>query len=435
MDGSPVRGQKSGIIQLNQVEDPQTFQAEIVRVIRADLPQTEIFFGLLEPVSNTLQLPAWVRSHLERHPGLALKLEQGAMVGISHADDSLMLRPASAARASVVLIPIINNGTLLGAIGLVSSLDGRHLSAEEVEGVRQLSYDAAPILARLLQIDALTRKNEELVHNAERVARTEANLAKTIEDKNIRDALLKMGWHLQSNVAHDLRTPLAAIRGYARMILDGRSGEINDTQREYLRILTENTNRLINIVSWMSHIAELTAQHFSLTTFDLRHVWAEALTASRQRLAAKSLTLTERIPDESFEIIADRESLSYVFNELITAAVKVAGEGSAITAEFSRGREREIMVKITASGSSIAPEVLSKIFERSFNSSVKPGMTTSDDAGINLSGTYDAVGMHGGRMFVNSTSAQVSTFLFTLPAVVVGGEDKSHEQAVNFGRR
>src|SRR5207244_7531274 len=294
---------------------------------------------------------------------------------------------------------------------------------------------AAPILARLLQIESLTRKNQELAQNVERVARAEANLAKTIEDKNFRDALLKMGWHLQSNVAHDLRTPLAAIRGYARMILDGRSGEINNTQREYLRILTENTNRLINVVSWMSHIAELTAQNFSLTTFDLRHVWAEALSASRQRLAAKSLTLTERIPDESFEIIGARESLSYVFNELITAAVKSAGTGSAITAEFSRGREREIMVKISASGSSISPEILSKIYERSFNSSVRPGMTTSDDASINLSGTYDVVGMHGGRMFVNSTSAQVSTFLFTLPAVVVGSEDKSHEQAVNFGRR
>jgi len=435
MDGSPVRGHKSGIIQLNQVEDPQTFQSEIVRVIRADLPQTEIFFGFMEPVSNTLQVPAWVRSHLERHPGLALKLEQGAMVGISHADDSLMPRPASAARASVVLIPLNNNGTLLGAIGLVSPLDGRHLSAEEVEGVRQLAYDAAPILARLLQIDSFSRRNEELLKNAERAACAEANLAKTIEDKNIRDALLKMGWHLQSNVAHDLRTPLAAIRGYARMILDGRSGEINDTQREYLRIVTENTNRLINVVSWMSHIAELAAQNFSLTTFDLRHAWAEALTASRQKLAAKSLTLTERIPDESFEIIADRESLSYVFNELITAAVKLAEAGSAITAEFSRGREREIMVKISASGSSISPEILSKIYERSFNSSVRPGMTTSDDASINLSGTYDVVGMHGGRMFVNSTSAQVSTFLFTLPAVVVGSEDKSHEQAVNFGRR
>ena len=182
MDGSPVRGHKSGIIQLNQVEDPQTFQAEIVRVIRADLPQTEIFFGFMEPVSNTLQVPAWVRSHLERHPGLALKLEQGAMVGISHADDSLMPRPASAARASVVLIPVINNGTLLGAIGLVSPLDGRHLSAEEVESVRQLAYDAAPILARLLQIESLTRKNEELANHSERAMRAEANLAKTIED-------------------------------------------------------------------------------------------------------------------------------------------------------------------------------------------------------------------------------------------------------------
>jgi len=436
MDGSPVRGQhKAGMVQLNQVEDPQTFQAEIVRGIRADLPQTEVFFGLLEPISNTLQIPSWVRTHLERHPGLAVKLEQGAMVGISHTDENPVPRPVSAARAGVVLIPVINNGTLHGVIGLVSSLEGRHLSAEEVESVRQLAYEAAPILARLLQIESLTQKNHELAGAAERAARAEASLTRTIEDKNVRDALLKMGWHVQANVAHDLRTPLAAIRGYARMILDGRGGEINDTQREYLRVVTENTNRLINVVNWMSHIAELTAQHFNLTTFDLRDVWAEVISGNKQTLAAKSIALTQRAPDDTFEIIGDRESLFYVFNELVGAAAKVANTGSAITVEFSRGREREIMVKISATGSANAPEILSKVFERSFNSNVKAGAAVSDDAGINLAGAYDAIGMHGGRLFVNTTSGQVSTFLFTLPAVTVGGEEKSHEQAVNSGRR
>src|SRR6267378_2061336 len=150
MDGTPVRGQdKAGIIGLNQVKDTQSFQAEFVHMVGADLPNIEVFFGLLDTDSKTLQLPAWVRSHLERHQGLALKLEQGAMVGISHTEENPVPRPASAARSSVVLIPVIDSKALLGAIGLVSPLDGAHLSAEEVETVRQTAHETAPILARL----------------------------------------------------------------------------------------------------------------------------------------------------------------------------------------------------------------------------------------------------------------------------------------------
>ena len=96
MDGSPVRGQdKAGITRLNQVKDTQTFQAEFVRLVGADLPHTEVFFGLLDDDSKTLQVPAWVRSHLERHQGLALKLQQGAMVGISHTGENAVPRPAA----------------------------------------------------------------------------------------------------------------------------------------------------------------------------------------------------------------------------------------------------------------------------------------------------------------------------------------------------
>ena len=62
-------------------------------------------------------------------------------------------------------------------------------------------------------------------------------------------------------------------------------------------------------------------------------------------------------------------------------------------------------------------------------------MQNKHDGHINLSRVYDIVGMHGGRLFVSSPAGEGSTFLFTLPTVTVGGEDKSHEQTVNFGRR
>src|SRR5439155_2995068 len=134
-------------------------------------------------------------------------------------------------------------------------------------------------------IETLRRENKILLAKAECADRAEDRLSRVFEEKNALDTILQMRSHQQVNVAHELRTPLAAIRGYARMILDGRSGEINDTQRDYLRVITENTNRLINVATWMNHVADLSAQNFNLSPLDLRRVWIESVQKAQQALA------------------------------------------------------------------------------------------------------------------------------------------------------
>jgi len=436
MEGSPVRGQeKAPITRLNESSDIENFQAELVRLIASELHHTDVFFGLFEPSTKTLQLPSWVKSHLERHPGLYEKLQKGEMAGISHAEENPVLRPASASRSSVVLIPVSANSSLQGAIGLVSPLDGPQVSAEETAAIRQLAYDVSPILLRLQEIQRLQQENQRLSESLKEVSGSDGEIAALIEDKNELDALIQMGSYLQANVAHELRTPLAAIRGYTRMILDGRGGEINATQKEYLRIVTENTNRLIGMVSWMSYVAELSSQHLKLSRFDLRDIWTEVTRANRQSFAKKSLTLNEQIPDESFLMVGDREKISYVLTEFLLAAAHLSSESSTIAAELSHGREKEVTVKVSEKGAVLSPDALSKIFERSFNTVTLPSVQNMDANAISLSGVYDVVGMHGGRVFVNSTAGLGTTFLFTLPAVSLGGEENSHEQAVNSGRR
>jgi signal transduction histidine kinase len=435
MGGSPVRGpNKASVAQLNHTKDVQEFHTELARLIRMDLPHSEVFVGGREVDSNTLQVPSWVRSHLEKHHGLTSKLEQGSMVGISHTDESPVPRPASAARSSVVLIPMMHNDTLCGAIGLISPPDVPQLSAEEIESVRQLAYDAAPILSRFQQIDSLVTKSDALSAASQRIADIEHSLAKGMAERNHLDALLDIGRHVQSNIAHELRTPLAAIRGYARMMLDGRTGDISDTQRDYLRIINENTNRLINVANWMTHLADLSAQNFTLEVCDLRSIWAEALRKNQEVLTGKSLNVTERIPEQSFEIVADPEKLAYGLDQLISAAANLSEPGSGITAEFSHGRQQEVMVKVSVTGSGMGSEALNEALDHSIKSTVQSTNKT-DEVQKSLNAIHEVVGMHGGRMFVNSTAAQGSTLLFTLPAVNLGSEEKSNEQAVNISRR
>jgi len=240
---------------------------------------------------------------------------------------------------------------------------------------------------------------------------------------------------LQSNIAHELRTPLAAVRGYARMILDGRAGDINKTQRDYLNVITDNSNRLVQLVNWMSHIVEMNVQQFHLSIFDLLDLWAERLRAHEAVLNGKSIKVLEQIAEEPFTLMADREKLALVFNGLLGVALRLNKPGGTIRAEFSHGREQEITVKIFQNGDAIPSEMLAAMFA---HSNAIPGrMPPSQNIGeLDLSGIYDVIGMHGGRIFVNSKVGEGSTVLFTLPAVIPDGEENfDHEQAVHTSRR
>jgi signal transduction histidine kinase len=406
MDGSPVRGQNRWRnAWVAEARDIPSFESELVRIISSELVHAEVVFGPTEPGSNALQLPSWMKAHLERHPALYRKLEQGELVGISHVDQTPGPRRAAAARSSVLLFPVISGGILHGAIGLTSPMDGPQLTQDDLEMVRQLAQQAGPVYARVAELERVHRENAEM------------------------KSLLQMRSHLQSNLAHELRTPLAAVRGYTRMILDGRAGQPSDTQMEYLRIVGDNTTRLINLVNWMSHVLEISSDDFQLSKFDLRHVWQEC---PKTAITGK---ISEQIPDEPFQIVGDRRRIARVFEHLVAASQKLATADSSLLVQFMRGREREITVKVSDAGAVLPPELLTRIFDRSFSSVPMPLAQKPDGSELGLSDIYDIIGMHGGRFFVNSKTGQGVTFLFTLPAVELGGEEKvSHEQAVNSGR-
>ena len=108
MEGSPVREpQRLPIAQLNAAHDLQTFQSAVVRLVGTGVKHGEVFFGIVEADAKHFGLPAWIKSHLDRQPGLQKRMEQGEMVGISAAEENPAPRPAAAARSSVVLIPVM----------------------------------------------------------------------------------------------------------------------------------------------------------------------------------------------------------------------------------------------------------------------------------------------------------------------------------------
>jgi signal transduction histidine kinase len=418
MEGTPVRRPQrlpvpTSLIELVEAEDVSSLQTKLESLLSEQLKNNQIIVAVSDPMLQGLQVDgqqSWLKSFLEKQPTLVTKLSEGELVGISASELSIP-HPIASARSNVLLIPIVLEMSLNGLIAVITRVDGIQPSLEEIEFVRAAAHLAAPLIERFRQIEGLLKENEAL------------------------SGIVQMRAHFQANVAHELRTPLAAIRGYSRMILDGRAGEVNTTQREYLTVVTENTNRMIHLVNWMSHVLDRSAQTFKLSTFDYAEVWSESLSKHQPLLREKQITIKTQIPNESFMMTGDREKLTAVFDTLLKSAAKFAKSSGEVPVQFSHGREHDVTVKVTIAGDGIPQEILKTIFDRPINA----GLDSSVDreiAELDFPGVHDVIGMHGGRLFVNSKPGEGSTFIFTLPAVVKDGEEKlSHEQTVNSGRR
>jgi len=235
----------------------------------------------------------------------------------------------------------------------------------------------------------------------------ESRLAELTRRNTQLESLAAMRSHLQANVAHEIRTPLAAIRGYTRMVLDGRAGEVNEQQREFLNIVTENTNKIIHLVNWMSRIGESTEQEMQIDLVDVCALWRECISHRKTELAARSVTLRESFAQQTFRVMGDENRIRRLFDNLIHTAVEFSAHGTQLAMDFSRPREGGVGVKLSGITHPV-PEIM------------REGLDALPDASgvdIHLHEIHDIVGMHGGRFFIRRTRDEGSMLIFTLPAL------------------
>lgn len=350
---------------------------------------------------------AWLGDHFKKHSALSQKLVRSELVALSSGDAGTNSQYSPVIHLNAVLAPVLHEGSLVAAFGVISrSADPPSMTA--LEHVRWCTLEAGPPLARMRELEFLRKENRRVRQLAEQLDAAQKALQRLTEDVTRLHARSAMRTHLESNVAHDMRTPLAAIRGYARMILDGHAGEVSRTQREYLEVAVENTNKLIHLVNWMTRLADA-EQNMTLSTFDLRELWRECMAALAYELGAGSMRLEEALasPPASFEVLADRDRMQRAVHQIIRTAIQFADDGAHLCLEFSRPRNGGIGVKLSGMKRSIP----SGAAEFPFNGSLQHS----------LSDVHDIIGMHGGRFFVRK-SDEGSVFMFTLPAI--GQEQK-----------
>jgi PAS domain S-box-containing protein len=217
-----------------------------------------------------------------------------------------------------------------------------------------------------------------------------------------------------STVSHELRTPLTSIKGYTDLLIAEAVGSISDGQRRFLNIVKSNADRLTALINDLLDISRIETGRITLHIENLRleDIVLEVANSLRQQIEDKGLKLVLDIAPDLEEVSGDRSRLIQVLTNLVANAYHYTPEGQ-ITIVLSP-MEGAVRVDVKDTGIGISTEEQYKIFDRFYRAD-HPLVQESEGTGLGLSIVKLFVELHAGRVWVNSTPGEGSTFTLILP--------------------
>jgi signal transduction histidine kinase len=150
---------------------------------------------------------------------------------------------------------------------------------------------------------------------------------------------------LLHNVAHDIRTPTTAVRGYVRMLLEGRVGAVTADQKECLEVVLRSAIQLAGLGNTVSEAAEIVGG-LKVETLDLRDLWSRACEANRPKALVRRATIKDRIPSDPVLASGDRGALSAILEETLAYAIEEVESGGEVRADLSGDSSADATVRI-----------------------------------------------------------------------------------------
>ena len=239
---------------------------------------------------------------------------------------------------------------------------------------------------------------------------TEAELIQARDKAEMMDRLKSA---FLANMSHEIRTPLNAIVGFSDLLVE--TEELAERQ-EYIKIVRENNDLLLQLISDILDLSKIEAGTFEFTNGDVDvYLLCEDIVRS-MRMKAKEeveLVLDNHLP--VCHVISDRNRIHQVISNFVNNAMKFTSEGSIHVGYQLKDGELEFYVEDTGIG--IEKEQLPHIFERFVKLN-----TFVHGTGLGLSICQSIVEQLGGRIGVDSEKGKGSRFWFTIPGVIVTEE-------------
>ncbi|MCP4423046.1 MAG: PAS domain-containing protein [Chloroflexi bacterium] len=247
------------------------------------------------------------------------------------------------------------------------------------------------------------------------IAINQSQLYQKLEQSNKElQELLRAKHEMMQNVSHDLRSPLALIKGYTELLQDGLFGALTAEQQEALTILDANGDQLFFLIDRLFKLQTVDKHTLVKGSVDLENLLGQAIQSWQVLAANKSVCLQLDIPTELPSLSADSNMLNQVVFNLLDNALKYSPKESAITIQ-AQTQDNNIVVMVADEGEGISTDKLKDIFDR-FYQTDKGTEKAQTGAGIGLALCKVIVNAHDGRIWAESDGeGHGSAFYFSLP--------------------
>jgi len=219
-----------------------------------------------------------------------------------------------------------------------------------------------------------------------------------------------------AHVAHELRTPLASIRAYVEMLVDGEAAD-EKTRKEYYEIIDTSAERLGRLIDNMLNISRIEAGTVRINKepIAVAMVVKEACDMMRPSAEERKIELTEQLTPVMYQTLADRDLLYQSVLNLISNAVKYTPEGGQVNVRMTPREENStILIEVQDTGVGIPKEDLPKMFQKFFRVEANKSMAKGTGLGLNLVKNI-VESIHGGQITLASEVGKGSTFGMILP--------------------